>query len=574
MTQTTQDLDDELIKLTYCLPLEPQRILDLIELVDTSVADTVSDAGQDRVFFEKLKTHFEMALNLLERRAVAEPVKSAIQRQVDMDSQPAMLIDSTGRIRYANHAAFQTFGVDEGSLLPDQLLLPDDYRALIFELRSIAAAQDGRFRGVFDLIARDGENAPKMVLSRATNLEGEILGYLASVRTRWQPHIGRVFARTFKLTQAETMILEGIVETRPLDEVAERRSTSLGTVRNQLKRMMSRLEIKSQAELLALYAGFAQIAEAPTALELSVDSVTPLQNRAHLFERSSGGQLEIETFGLPGKRPVLFFHPIIGGTFLSAKQRNLISREDIFFVMPLLPGFKGSSQVLVNSEGIEPYCRDLLAALDEFDIDTFDIISVNTSFIYALQVAKLAGERAGQIVSCNGALPFEGKDRFKGVSAQHRAPYYVARYVPSLMRLYMRSVMAKLEAGYDEVYVRDYLKASALDVSSILTPEVKAIAKASIKRAFANGPDSVIQELMLSVSPWGELLRETRTPISMLIGDEDTEYPYENALCVFRNRPQTTVRKIEKAGTLLWFQRPAEVFQSLKCMPDGSGAKP
>lgn len=561
-----ENAETELTKLVYTLVMEPERLHLMLQLLDDSVSPVFdhADGGSADPFFENLQIHFDNAFDMLQRRETNEPNRSIARKLVDIDSQPSILLNSDGVIVRANKAAVEKMGVAEGTKLDISLIQKDDQLSFKTALLAIESEAKDRFIGVFEMSTLNDEPPGKMVMSKAVDTDGQHVAHLASLKTRWQTHTGESFSSAFKLTAVEQTIMQALVEGESLTSVATSRGRSIGTVRNQLKRLMAKLGLKSQTELICMYAGFAQISILPSGL--SAPNVPPASedNHSHTYTRENGTPLEVEFYGPVNGSPVLFFHPFMGGTLLSEEQKSLINTQNLRFIMPLLPGFKGTLDSGIRGNRLGDFSRDLSNILQQLHIKMCPALCVNTSLIYALALEDHAPGTLKQIVTSNAAVPLKTAHQFKQVSIQQRIPYLVARYVPSLLNFYVRSVQAKLDAGFDKEFIMNYFESSPLDLETVLLPEIRALFRLSIMRVFENGHEASVQHLRMEVSDWTHYLEQNTLPITLLNGTEDKEFDhimvkqsvakYDKILCV----------EIPDTGALMWHQKPVEVLQYLK----------
>lgn len=561
-----ENAETELTKLVYTLVMEPERLYLMLQLLDDSVSPVFdhADGGSADPFFENLQIHFDNAFDMLQRRETNEPNRSIARKLVDIDSQPSILLNSDGVILRANNAAVEKMDVTEGAKLDISLIQKDDQLPFKTALSAIEGEAKDRFIGVFEMSTLNDEPPGKMVMSKAVDTDGQHVAHLASLKTRWQTHTGESFSSAFKLTPVEQTIMQALVEGESLSSVATSRGRSIGTVRNQLKRLMAKMGLKSQTELICMYAGFAQISILPSGLSVPSPHPVPDDNYSHIYERANGTPLEVEFYGPVNGTPVLFFHPFMGGTLLTEEQKSLIDAQNLRFVMPLLPGFKGTTDSGATGDRLGDYSRDLATLLQHLHIKTCPALCVNTSVVYALAFANYAPDTLTQIVTSNSAVPLNTSHQFKQVSIQQRIPYLVAKYVPSLLNFYVRSVQAKLDAGYDKEYIIKYYESSPIDLETILLPENRGLFRLSIMRVFENGHDAAVQHLRMEIMDWTHYLEQTTLPITLLNGDKDTEFAhtmvkqsmekFKNILCV----------EIPDSGSLVWYQKPAEILSFLK----------
>ena len=561
--------ETELIKLVYTLAVEPERLHLMLQMLNDAVSpvfDRDTDQGGDH-FFEDLQVHFDNALDMLQRREANEPNRSIARKLVDLDTQPSLLIDRTGKILRSNTPATERLNAVEGQFLNLELFSRHDGAKFMQDLKTINSRSASRFISVYEFLGQDGDTPWKMVLSKAVDTDGQSVAHLASLKTRWQSHTGAGFSDAFKLTLVEQVIVQAVVEGQSLNDLARSRGRSIGTVRNQMKRLLAKLGLKSQTELICLYAGFAQIAVMPSGLNTPIVPPVRQDTSAHLFKRCNGSPLEVEFFGAANGKPVLFFHPFMGGTLLSAQQRELITARNLRFIMPLLPGYKGTTDADPSPDRVTRYAEDLCNVLDDLHIRRCPAIGVNTSYLYALALAMASPERLTQIVVANAAVPLKSSRQFRQVSIQQRIPYLVSKHVPALLKFYVRSVQAKLDAGYDEEYITHYYEDSPIDQATVLSPEIRSLARLSIVRAFQNGHETPVQHLRTEVSDWDRYLDAVTLPICLLNGDQDTEYSHNMVSQSVAGYPNIMCEQVADAGALLWYQQPDDVLKRIVHLP-------
>lgn len=562
--------ETELIKLVYTLAVEPERLHLMLQMLNDAVSpvfDRDTDQNGDH-FFEDLQVHFDNALDMLQRREANEPNRSIARKLVDLDTQPSLLIDRTGKILRSNTPATERLNAVEGQFLDLELFSRHDGAKFMQDLKTINSRSASRFISVYEFLGQDGDTPWKMVLSKAVDTDGQSVAHLASLKTRWQSHTGAGFSDAFKLTPVEQVIVQAVVEGQSLNDLARSRGRSIGTVRNQMKRLLAKLGLKSQTELICLYAGFAQIAVMPSGLNTPIVPPVRQDTSAHLFKRRNGSPLEVEFFGAANGKPVLFFHPFMGGTLLSEQQRELITARNLRFIMPLLPGYKGTTDADPSPDRVTRYAEDLCNVLDDLHIRRCPAIGVNTSYLYALALATASPERLTQIVVANAAVPLKSSRQFRQVSIQQRIPYLVSKHVPALLTFYVRSVQAKLDAGYDEEYITHYYEDSPIDQATVLSPEIRSLARLSIVRAFQNGHETPVQHLRTEVSDWDRYLDAVTLPICLLNGDQDTEYSHNMVSQSVAGYPNIMCEQVADAGALLWYQKPDDVLKRIVHLPD------
>lgn len=559
------DRETELIKLLYTLAVEPQHLHVFLSEID-GMLEELYENGNDPshgLVLERFDQHISTANELLDRHGSAQSSAALVEHSIDIDARPALMLAPDLRVRHLNRSAKTEFGLELAAPFAAGILTKDEYVRLRKIMRSLKDAGTSRYLGIFQLLGDEGVESERMVLSQTTDKDGQPVGHLATLRVSWQTHTGEAFRDAFNLTAAEEMIVATIVNGRSLEHLAKTRGTALGTVRNQTKHLLRKLNLHSQTELVCLFAGFSHVSPLPRSLGTSHFPEDGMGGARYFFARSDGSQLEYEVFGSPQGKPVLFFHPLIGGTGLTKKQKTLISQYNLRLIMPWLPLFKGTQDRGHSSTIASRYAHDLDRLLTHLGIAESPVLCFNTSVIYGLSFAKEYAQRVTKIVSGNGAVPLIDRGQFAQISVQQRIPYYIARHFPWLLDFYIKSVKAKLERGYEVEYVEKYFEESPLDVQTILDPEVRMIASQSIAFAFENGHQSVVNHVRLVASNWMDMLKSCPVPIEMYSGIFDSEYTAEMVEVTVQDMPQVTFNCVDDAGALIWYQKPECLLSQL-----------
>ncbi|MGH1422668.1 MAG: hypothetical protein ACRBEQ_12705 [Hyphomonas sp.] len=558
--------DAELTKLVYTLVMEPERLHLMLQLLDRSVSPILErdEDMEATTLFDDLQIHFENAFEMLERRKDNQPSRSIARKLVDADTGPSILLNSDGVVLRANNAAVRHLGASEGSALDISTVHSADKVALQRALKNIQNETQDRLIDLFSF-SSSSESAPvRMIMSKVVDTDGKPIAHLTGLKTNWQPDAGDSFSNAFKLTIEEKAIVRALVEGAPLSRVTELTGTPVLAVHDQLDAMLAKLGLNSQTELICMYVGFSQIS---ISTATSIESNPPLareDNEFKIFKRQNGSPLEVEFYGPAAGTPVLFFHPFMGGTLLSEAQKSVIHARKLRFVMPLQPGMKGTLDPGTRGDRLGDYARDLANILEQLGIEKCPALCVNMSLIYALAFEAHVPGVLTQIVTSNAPVPLRSSQQIKQVSIPQRVPYLIARYVPSLLKFYVRSVQAKLESGGDLDFMTNYYSDSPLDLETIVKPEIRDLFRLSALRIFKNGHEAPLQHMRMQILDWTSYLEKTSLPITLLNGAGDTEFSHANVKQSVQNFNNVHCVEVPNAGALLWYQNPEAVLSHLR----------
>jgi len=570
MSTGREDLSAELIKLAYSIVVEPKKLYMMQSLLDQNLHwlydDSAVDEGKQKEpisTFQDVETHFQNAMDMMESKGRQGESDSIGKSIIDSDARPAALVHLNGTVSHANEAAQNECGFQSGKPIDNHIFEAGEHKSLMRDLKSLARSADNNFIGMYNCFSLQNDRPIKLVLSKVEDMNGRVIGRISSMNVSWQENIGRQFQTTLKLTPVELEITRAVVSGQNLRELAELRGRSIGTLRNQMKRLLTKLDLSSKTELVTLYSGFSQVSRAPYYQEAPLPQTNKVETQEFSFERNSGVKLAYETIGDDDATPVLYFHPMIGGTAVTDEMKEEITKHNLRLIMPWRPYFKDTRDNGPSETIVERYAVDIERLLNFLNIDSCTMFSGNEASIYGYAVAQHMPERISSMFVTAGAIPLVSRQQFKAMAAHQRIPHFISRYMPSVMDMYVRSIMAMLDAGYDEEFITRFFQESPADQEIILSKDLKPVFRESTTFAFMQGYKAVSNELHLSASKWGRFLEGITMPVSLVSGEQDSEFPISTLETFVKDRPNFTLTVIKDAGTLVTYQKPQAVFQEL-----------
>ncbi|MCX7227620.1 MAG: helix-turn-helix transcriptional regulator [Burkholderiales bacterium] len=179
----------------------------------------------------------------------AEIPPALLHQLVDALDFGVMLLETDGRVRYANRPARVALGANDVlGLTEDRLTLhgPQQQRAF---LRALAEVADDRPRM---LCLGGGVPGTKLALVRWRREADGSAVLLATLQTGERQHWPalRAYARERRLTEGETDVMQQLVLGDRPPQIAARRGSSEGTVRSQIKSLLEKTGTHSMRELV------------------------------------------------------------------------------------------------------------------------------------------------------------------------------------------------------------------------------------------------------------------------------------------------------------------------------------
>ena len=546
------DETDRLIAEAYAVAANPTRLLDLRRLLMPCLDRSAgSDPSLDAATF-----HFDRAYAMLDANepGVGGEFRGLTTFDDELERQSADLtIDDSFRVAALGPTFADAMGMAEGHFLPDWVWDPVTRDRDHAALRDLLAAPEKVF--TLHLFCAPDAERPTLFAARRAR-DGAALS-LRAVPMRWDDRTGEAFARTFALTSAETAIVRQVVDGGNLRELADRRGTAIGTVRNQLKTLLRKLSIGSQIELVCLYAGYQQ------SLVIETDNGPERDAIRASGPAEAETDLDIVETGPSGGAPVLFFHPMFTGPFAtSAIERDLQSRG-MRLIAPWRPYFGSQRDWGTGIPMVRAFTSQVAEWLREREPGPVAVLAASGGTPFALAFAQAAPDLVKKVVIAGATVPLSTRDDLGQLGVGHRIPLQMARAAPAVMRLYLRAVLALLNRGDGGAYRRAFFQGSAADTALSLTPEVSAMVGRALAHAYRHSMRAGIEELLLNAGDWSELCQEIEAPVTLMHGEEDRLAPSALIRRIADRFGFATHGPVRGAGSFLMLQRPGLVFDAL-----------
>ncbi|QZD90973.1 alpha/beta fold hydrolase [Qipengyuania aurantiaca] len=488
-----------LIAAIYAVAHDPARLLllrpSLALLADKGVLD---DPSADLAF------HFEQADRLLAESgaAGADAKQDAAAKDIHLDGRLALQVPSSALPN-----------VRVGEFLPTNIW-PADRAVQDRELVKAVSAglQD---QGIVSLLLDGDEQRPIPHLVLPTpGLSGTAT--LRPIPLRWDRDSAARFADDFALTGAEEAILREVLERGSLRLLAEERGTSLGTVRNQLKRLLAKLSLGSQGELIALYGGYREVHKVRPEGLAKADSAS--SQDGYLL---GGIDVRVEFYGPVAGRPVLYFHPLFGGPFLPKETGEAFSSAGLRIIAPWRPYCGRTADEGSGVAMAREFARRCAQLLDILGIKEVAVLAASGGTAFALAFAQSYPEVCSRVLIAGPAVPIATDEDLAQLGLGHRLPLQLARRLPAAMRLYVRAVVAKIRKGLDTNYLDTFFQDSPPDRVFAARPEIREFLRDAMLEIFRYGFQAATEELEIYAIDWSELAQNVEAPVTILRGTDD-----------------------------------------------------
>jgi pimeloyl-ACP methyl ester carboxylesterase/DNA-binding CsgD family transcriptional regulator len=387
--------------------------------------------------------------------AAADPRESPIVH-VDKQVVPAAVINRQYDIIASNSLFDQMIDL-KGRSLSELFTTPTDKRRLEALLRTNSDASP-----ILVSLTVPDHTSPIFVVAMKSHLldvsdrPGPFVTLKVSKAT-WNPDIVPLLESAYSLTPAEIEVLESLVESGSISEVATARGRSIRTVRTQLSNIFGKLGLSGQTELALFLATLAQLmTKKRRPSDVGKDWFVA---SAKTIERGQativGGSVAYVKYGDPKGTPVLMIHSTTPPD-MPPDFRRACDLAGLRIMAVHKPG-SGGYQGRDSRSGPKDLAADYAAILDAEKVDEAIIAGHCSGGLYALQFAKTYPNRCRGVVLIDTGLPFTGRKELMALPKGLRRTFLSARYMPEVLLVPHRIFAANFKRSAEgEAAVVDY----------------------------------------------------------------------------------------------------------------------
>lgn len=564
-------LEAELIERIYNVAVSPHAYDDFMDKWAGYVGQALQDltALKQEVEAENLSRigtlsrHFDMGFRLLEELGRADPATKGTEVAAGSGAA-SILIDRTGRIVWYNGAASRFFGLRRISCIDDLPLWDrsrEELDKLIAKLAPPEEADPGKT--ILRIFSKPADKTVFMLAETLANGDSETLILVNQVTSSWHESVGRMLAESLGLSAAEVQIAECLVEGADIAAIAARRSSSVNTVRTQVKSLLSKTGVNTQTELVRLLVSINGAVDRPGAARPHVR-----RGQTFRFRQRDGRMMLYHRFGPEGGRPFVMFHGMLDGCDLTERTVDLLHHNDVTIYAPERPFFGSAA----SDEGGVATAPDRLAGnvadlLDHLGIDTAGLLGHMAGSVYAFAAAARLGPRASAIICIAGGVPILSSEQFATMSPRQRLVAYTARYTPKLLPFVLRAGIRQLDFGGEEKFMRALYENSPPDLETIADEETARVIASGYHFSIAQGHRAFEIDSYQVVRDWAWRVDASEAPVILVHGRHD---PVVSVGSVedFAARLGQRARLIvdDDAGQLLLYRNPDVLVSALAAL--------
>ncbi|MEO1536224.1 MAG: LuxR C-terminal-related transcriptional regulator [Pseudomonadota bacterium] len=563
---------DQIVDQVYEIALNPET---LEQFVDQWV-----DAGREAGLFSasdgdagdlchRLKLHLERAERFL---------------QIN-DHDPQKLDDILSC--YPNYAAF--------------ILVPDPSRGVVIEQDNAGATRGfGTFRGASldqtslpeadqtaltsaakDLLARPGDAELTVTaegltdqhlslfrLRRVAVAGGPDQVLVVSNRLYWRDAVNQFLQVSFGLTDAEQAITRSLAEGREIGAVAAQRGTSLATVRSQIKKILQKMKLRSQVDLVRFALAIVSMQD-PTADGVASSGSVPVALNETALEREftkpfrmvilpDGRRLAYHDMGPPTGNPVLFTH--MGSCMVrwSRQMLKLAYLNNLRVLCPIRAGYGESDPLPRGANVFKQTSDDAAFLMKSLGVTKVPVAVQGTDFPFAMALSRHYPALVSEVFAIGGKPCLPDGTQVEARGLWQRFFVAAAQHNPSLLTFASNAVMAMSRRVGNETMLKRLCRDSGADLACLNIPDIKEALVTNIAMMAHSSPNigqAFAREHLAFQEDWSAEVEACRNvPIRVFIAREDPTIDISQVPRLQQAWPWMSFEIVEDAGLALMFQ--------------------
>lgn len=574
MTQkNSPDIDpDNIVDQLYDIALDPETLDTFIGawnaagLEDGEARKTIENIDD---FDMAYRAHLKRAETFLARGADQDNGPDLAATLTPFEDLAAFIVDQNLQVVACNDGAQQGFGISENAELSSLHLPTDMQDALEQSLTKVFGAPDQPDRLL--RLQFPGQRGPALFQIRALTDTADGSPQHALIVTtqyHWQAALGQTLEEVFGLTSAEQGVVRALVEGRDAKAIAADRGTSEGTVRGQIKSILSKMNARSQSEVIRLVLSLRDVSQAPgagTDMQVEAPSVVsgnwleeevwkPLKT----ITLPDGRRLDYHDMGPPNGAPILYTHMGYGMARWHGPMVKLAFELGLRVIVPIRAGYGFSENMDRKADLLKVTRDDTCFLLDRLGITRLPYVVQGNDLIFAADLAAHKPEIVSEIVGL-GARPYLSHDRhYSGMAKWHRFFLSTAKHAPHLLNFTSKAAVAMARrVGLVEMF-RQLNHSSPADLAMLTNEELLKVLVSNAELVAGkntNVAQAYAMELLKTESDWSEIMiaaKDTKT--WFISGAEDPAADIATIAEYRESYPWVDIEVIQNAGQLLIYQ--------------------
>ncbi|MEP2988434.1 MAG: alpha/beta fold hydrolase [Parasphingorhabdus sp.] len=489
--------------------------------------------------------------------------KDPIEDVVSSVAGAALILSPSNLVVALNDLAFDKWNVRRGASTSMNWLDPTSLENLE-QVRRSAMQRGNHLHSIVRTISDDG----RIDLAEAFVVDEDVNPGLVAIRALdfgWTEHLSALLMESFDLTEAETEVCRLLLDVRGTDEIADIRSTSVHTIRTQLRTIFAKTQTANQVDLIRLLGLVSSHLARRDNLE-SGKWQDPLGYQK-IFQDSYGRNIAYSWMGDPEGRPALLSHGMATGYLLHPDGVALLHERRIKLYCISRPSF-GDSDPSPRKDASLGAADAIVALAQHLNIEEWVVVGLAVGAIPLFLASQNPASGIKGIVGSSSYIPFTPEESFDHFSPARRVANRFARTSPMLTELAVMVTYRMMRIKGPEHIWQTMYSACEADKKAASDPDCVALIRTAAALLTAQKHKALTNDMRMISAYWYDDFMKCEIPVQFLHGTADAAIPVEKLTSMIEDKPNMQLEMIAGAGELLYYYHSDKLVTALADMTD------
>ncbi|MGB7316389.1 MAG: LuxR C-terminal-related transcriptional regulator [Planktotalea sp.] len=570
---SNKDINPEkFVEQLYDIALDPNSLEAFIDAwndagLDASVArQTIKAIDQ---FDEAYQAHLSRADTFLSREVDAGEESDLAAILTPFKGLAAFIVDLNLQIVASNAGAQQAFGIEDGAQLTALNLPRDALDAVQTSVRDVfrnTASPDRLLKIEFPGHLRIALFQVRILKSAYEVTAKHAL--VVTTRLHWQEALGHTLEEVFGLTAAEQGVVRAMVEGLDAKSIALDRGTSEGTVRGQIKSILSKMNARAQSEVIRLVMSLSEVSQTAIPKEAQSRSA-PILIASDWLDAEvwkpfktlvlpDGRRMDYHDMGPVTGKPVLYSHMGYCIARWHAPMIKLAFSQGLRIICPIRAGYGQSDSIDPKSDVLKSTREDTLHLLEHLGIARLPYLTQGNDLIFAADFTGHFPEMISEIIGLCARPCLPGDRHYSGMGKWHRFFLSTAKHAPHLLKFSAKAAFAMARRVGPAETFRQINQRSAADVKMIDDKALHPVLYSNAELILGKSNDvaqTYAHEVLATEADWSHLMLKCKDTKTWFVnGGQDPATDIATIAEYRETYPWIDIEVISDAGQLLIFQ--------------------
>lgn len=575
-------MQSALLDAIYGAAIRPSDYIAFTKVWDATIARLAErdTSGSLKLHAEalELRKHFNRAFEVFEKGRHGQ--RQNLQEFLDRQASAGAVCHANGEIIACNTHFTQQFGLNVGGQLSDikDSLSPVKTSTCGSQLANLTGAGEEPF--VYRIYDEEAAHSILVIEglsgSDFQNLRSEEMFLVRSNHVQWSDKVGEFLIANFGLTQAEVDISKLLLAGMRSEGIAVLRARSKGTVRQQIKAVMEKTEATTQVALVTLLLSLHHLLAAKITRGASETVHLSKPDRIHttvIAEAPLWGVIEYDCYGVPGGKPVAFFHSEMSSARPTAAMIDAMADEGLLVFAPRKPGL-GATSIERQSTDPKGFVSAFVSLLAGQGIRTRALVGQGMSGVAVTDFAATDPSATDAVVTINTGIPYTRREQFDHFPPVAKRIFWTIWEDPELFfapfAFASEAMLASSES--ERAFMVNQFSDIPHDQKLIEDPEFYAVAVQSM-RDFMSTPKRSADDLVYWMHDWTEALRSVAERMPMLfLQSEYHNYLRQDVIAQYiADYPNARAEILPDVALLGVIEKPRAVAQKIASVLNSAG---